>query len=135
MDLLGTHPVFDIHDREHRIFARTGARPPHYVGPNGRLCNSIITEGCEIYGTVENSVLSDGVIVQPGAIVKNSVIMSNTTVCSDATVNYSIIDNGVTVGKRAAVGSPERGKITVVGCGRTISEGDVIYDKEGEDAV
>ncbi len=125
MDLLGNSPVFDIHDREWRIFSRTGARPPHYTGPNGAIRGSLVTEGCEICGTVENSVLSDGVIVESGAVVRNSVIMSNTRICSEATVDYSMIDSGVTVGKNATVGisKEESPKITVVGCGTVIPEG------------
>ncbi len=129
MDLLGTSPVFDIHDEDHRIFSRTGARPPHYVGPNGTIRNSLVTEGCEICGTVENSVLSDGVIIESGAVVRNSVIMSNTRICADATVDYTIIDSGVTVGTGASVGISEDGhpKITVIGCGMDVPEGVQIY--------
>ena len=129
MDLLGTAPVFDIHDREWRIFSRSKARPPHYTGPNGSIRNSLVTEGCEICGTVENSVLSDGVIVDCGAVVRNSIIMGDTRICEGAAVDFSIIDSGVVVGKCAHVGIREADnpKITVVGCGESIPAGISIY--------
>ena len=128
MDLLGTSPVFDLHDREHPIFARTGARPPHYIGPNGVVRNSLITEGCEIYGTVENSVLSDGVIVESGATVRNSVIMSNCRICPDSVVDYSILDSGTVIGNGAIVGKDNKKAITVTGCGACIPAGVTIYN-------
>lgn len=129
MDLLGTSPVFDIHDREWRIFSRSKARPPHYTGPNGVIRNSLVTEGCEICGTVENSVLSDGVTVESGATVRNSVIMSDTRICSGAVVDYAMIDSGVTVGNDAVIGisgtvCPE---ITVIGYGSLIPEKEKLY--------
>jgi len=125
MDLLGPIPVFDIHDRDWRIFSRSKARPPHYTGPNGTIRNSLVTEGCEICGTVENSVLSDGVIIESGAVVKNSVIMSDTRICAGAVVNYSIIDSGAVIGDCAEIGlsDDKKREITVVGCGTEVPAG------------
>ena len=128
MDLLGTSPVFDLHDREWRIYSRTKARPPHYTGPNGVLKNSLVTEGCEICGTVENSVLSDGVVVEPGAVVRNSVIMSNARICSDAVVDYTICDSDTTVGKGAVVGCSDGGCITVLECGKNVPDGETFFE-------
>ncbi len=137
MDLLGKSPVFDIYDREWRIFSRSKARPPHHTGPNGIIHNSIVTEGCEILGTVENSVISDGVTVEEGAVVRNSVIMSDTRICAGALVDYAMIDSGVTVGKDSRIGKSwgEDNEITVIGGDTVVPERSVIYagmDKEGD---
>jgi glucose-1-phosphate adenylyltransferase len=128
MDLLGEKPKFDLHDRGWRIFSRNYANPPHFIGEQGRVSNSIVTEGCEIYGLVENSVLSDDVIVKPGAVVRDSVVMSGVTVCEDASVKYSIIDAGVMIGKGASVGGErtEGAGITVVGGDITIADGTTV---------
>lgn len=133
MDLLGTAPVFDIHGRDWRIFSRSKARPPHYTGPNGVIRNSLVTEGCEICGTVENSVLSDGVVIEPGAVVRNSVIMSDTRICAGASVDFSMIDSGVTVGADCVIGKEEKGDITVIGCGRNIPRGTRIPSGDTEE--
>ena len=84
--------------------------------------NSIITEGCEVYGTVINSVLFSGVYVAPGAVVKDSVVMSDTVIGEGAEVNYSIIDKSVNIGKGAIVGQPieEGAGITVLGTGVSV---------------
>lgn len=63
-----------------------------------------MTEGCEIYGSVVNSVISGGVVVEKGATVKDSVILDGVRICEGAQVRYSILDAGTTVGRGACVG-------------------------------
>ena len=94
MDLVGEQPVFDLRDRDWRIYSRNYSDSPHFVGEYAKISNSLITEGCTIEGIVENSVLSSGVKVCRGAYIKDSIIMS-----------------GVTVGRTKASGE----KITVIG--------------------
>ena len=88
----------------------------------------MITSGCNIYGTVINSVLSNGVTVEAGAVVRDSVIMANTTVRAGANVEYSIIDSDVTVGNNARVGAPKADGIdvAVIGSGVAVEDGTVI---------
>lgn len=125
MDLLGKNPKFNLYDKNRRIFFRTSARPSQYVGEGAVIKNSIITEGCEVYGTVINSVLFSGVTVAPGAIVRDSVVMSDTVIEEGATVDYSIVDKSVCVGKNAVVGQPigDGAGIAVLGMGLKIAEG------------
>ena len=131
MDLLGTSPEFDIHDRDWRIFSRSKSRPPHYTGPSGRIRNSLVTEGCEIYGSVENSVLSDGVIIEEGASVRNSVIMSDVRICKGASVDYSICDSGAIVGEDSEIGERSGDcEITVIGGGAVVPPGKRISAKD-----
>ena len=125
MDLLGNTPEFDIADPSWKIRSRNPIAPPHYVGENGRLVNSIVASGCEIEGVVENSILSHDVIVKKGAVVKNAIIYSGTTIEENAEVNYAIIDENVLVGKGAKVGEKCDGelKVSVLGRDITVSEG------------
>ena len=137
MDLLGDNPKFDVTDNSWKIQSRSPLAPPQYIGDGAKAINSIIMSGCEIYGTVENSVLSSDVIVKKGAVVKNSIIMADVTIEEGAVVDYSIIDEGTTVGKNAKIGeSKENGKgIAVLSRGIKISgnatvEGGKIIDKD-----
>lgn len=125
MDLLGSDPAFRLHDPAWRIYFRNNAEPPHMIGDFSRVTNSLITEGCEIQGVVENCVLSAGVKVARGAYVKDSVIMSNVTIGEGATVNYSIVDSDTEIGAGSVIGrtksTPEN--IALVGSGLTIAPG------------
>ncbi len=129
MDLLGEPPAFDIHDWSWRIFSRSAACPPQVIGVNGKINNSLISDGCEIYGTVENSVLSNGVIVEEGAVVRDSVVMSDVVIKSGAVINYSMIDSGSTVGAGATVGRPmgDGVEITVVPSGTELGDGEDVH--------
>lgn len=134
MDLLGEEPVFNLRDPEWRIYSRNANCAPHYTAPNASVSDSLITEGCEIYGTVIHSVLFNGVKVEAGATVRDAVIFNDVTIKAGATVDYAIIDSDVTVSEGAAVGEgKETGKITLVGggdctipCGMKIAAGEMV---------
>ncbi len=133
MDLLGDNPIFDISDSSWKIQSRSPLAPPHYIGFEGKVNNSIIMSGCEIYGTVENSILSSDVVVKKGAVVKNSIIMSDAVINEDACVDYSIIDEKVIIGKKAQIGlgnKDKKRKITLLG--RNIKIGDGVVVNPGE---
>ena len=124
MDLLGNPPAFNLYDRSWRIFYRHNAFPPHRVATGAEVKNSMLTEGCVIEGTVENSVLANGVRVEKGAVVKDSVIMSGVTVKAGARVEYAIIDSDTVVGAGASLGeAKENQKILLVGGGVNVPAG------------
>ena len=128
MELLGENPAFNVHDKKWRIFSRNYAAPPHFVGEDASVVDSVISEGCEIYGTVEHSVLSGNVIVEKGAVVKDSVIMSGTVIKAGAKVTYSIIDGNSIISENATVGEDKATAkgIAVVGSGLCIEPNTVI---------
>ena len=130
MDLLGEYPTYDLYDRSFRIYSRTPALPPQYIGEESVVHNSIISEGNDICGTVENSVLFSGVTVEAGAVVRNSVVMSGVTVKSGACVSYAILDEDVVIDRGAQVGATapegEEQQIAVVGNGVHILAGDTV---------
>lgn len=130
MDLLGTVPNFELRDDDRVIHSRSPLAPPAYV--TGEVSNSMIANGCEVEGSVINSVIGTGCIIEKGAVVKDSVLMGNTVIKAGAQVNYSIIDEEVTVCKKAVVGvakseaakvEGKTGGITVLGRGITVSDG------------
>ena len=65
---------------------------------------SMISAGCVIEGTVENSVLSPGVVVKKGAVVRDSVLFEDCQVDEDTQVDLAICDKRVHIGRGAVVG-------------------------------
>ena len=125
MDLIGEEPILNMADRDFRIFSRNEARPPQFIGPNSSIENSLISEGCRINGTVINSVLSGGVIIEAGALVKDSVIMEDVTVKSGAEVYSAIVDSDTVVESGAVVGkeNADKSDIVIVAKGTTVRAG------------
>lgn len=136
MDLLGDKPKFDVSDTSWKIQSRSPLAPPQYIGNEAKVVNSIIMSGCEIYGTVENSVLASDIVIDKNVVVKNSIIMSDTTINEGAKIEYAIIDEKITVGKNAVIGEPESSGKGIAVLGREITvedgatvEGGKIIDK------
>ena len=129
MDLLGENPALSLQSAW-RIYSRNNARPPQYIGAGGSVQNSVVTEGCEIYGTVINSVLSPGVIVGRNAVVRDSVIFDDVTIGEGAEINYAVMDSNTVVGEKAVIGKPmeESAGITLVGGWLDIPAGATIPD-------
>jgi len=116
------------------ILSRTAGMPPHYIAPTGSIKNTLITEGCEIYGSVENSILSVGVIVEEGAIVRDSVIMENVRICKNALVDYTILDENTIVeeGAMAGVSRKNGGKLKVYERGTVIEKQEELKRRKGD---
>ncbi len=122
MDMLSTNRI-NLYDPTWPISSRSPICPPHHTGKNAEICHSIVTEGCEIDGRVENSVLSSSVTVEEGARVLYSVLMPGVTVEKNAVVEYAIIGENTTIGASAHVGSEPDGTDAwgVATCGPNIT--------------
>ncbi len=141
MDLLGEAPAFDVGDSDWKIHSRNPLAPPEYIGQDAVVDNSLVALGCEIEGTVVNSVLATGVVVERGAVVKDSVIMADTVIQQGARVEYSIIDENVTVEENAVVGKARAkgvgiavlGRDITIASGATVAAGEILdKDYKGE---
>ena len=108
MDMLST-TLINLYDPTWPISSRSPICPPHFTGENAQIIHSIVTEGCEIDGTVENSVLSSTVKVGTGANIIYSVLMPGAVVEEGATVEYAIVGENTVVHKNAHVGAPPDG--------------------------
>ena len=133
MDMLSSSNQIDLYDPAWRIYARNPTAPPHYLGADAVVSHSLVTEGCEVYGEVLNSVLFNDVTVAEGASVRYSILMPGAVVEDGAVVEYAIIAENARVGAGAHVGQdpkdvadPEKWGIAVVASDVKIEAGRVI---------
>ena len=132
MDLLDQSSGLNLEDSSWKIYARNAAEPPHFVGDHAEIENSLVTEGCEIDGTVKNSVISSRVEICRGALVEDSNVMPGAVVKEGAQVRYAIIGDDAVIEEGAIVGGEQEGvpveniKITVVGPGAVVRKGTVV---------
>lgn len=122
MDLLSTPMPIDLHDKKWRIYARNPGMAPHYIAKGATVNDSLITEGCEVYGTVDHSVLFAGVTVEEGANVRDSVIMPGAVIHRGVVVRRAIVAENAVVGAGTFVGEAE-GNIAVIGQNVTLPAG------------
>ena len=122
MDLIDNPMPMNMQDKKWRIYAKNPGMPPHYIAEGATVTDTLITEGCEVYGKVNHSILFAGVIVEEGADVEYSVVMPGSVIKRGAVVRRSIVAENATVGAGAIVGE-EKGNIAVVGQGVTLPAG------------
>jgi glucose-1-phosphate adenylyltransferase len=100
-----SHPEdLNLWDPNWVIHTRSKERPPVQVGPDGVAKDALLSNGCNIQGTVINSVLSPGVTVEVGAVVRDSIIMNDTIIRADARVERCVLDKEIEIGRGAQVG-------------------------------
>lgn len=122
MDLLSTPMPIDLHDKKWRVYARNPGMAPHYIAEGAVVADSLITEGCEVYGHVNHSVLFAGVVIEEGANVRDCVIMPGAVIRRGAVVRRAIVAEGAVIGAGCFVGEAE-GNIAVVGQNITLPAG------------
>ena len=137
MDLINPNIPIDLYDPAWKIYSRNPVMPPQNIGKNAKIQNSMVTEGCNIDGTVDFSMISDGVTIETGAKVTDSILMPGAVVKAGAVVEYSIVGENSVIGCNAHIGArPEDMAvrddwgIAVVGHGLNISDGATVAPKQ-----
>lgn len=91
---------------------RKADRPPARYLSNANVQNSLISAGCVIKGTVLNSVLSPGVVVEEGAVVKDSILFRDCVIEKDAQLDLMISDKLTRFGENSVVGTGDNHDIS-----------------------
>ncbi len=134
LELTRPIPPLNLYDRHWRFYTQTEEMPPAYCAPTSKIVNSVVSEGCEIHGTVENSVIFQGVRIGENTVVRNSVVMTATNIGRDCLISESVIAERVNIGDRVIIGQGEpapseldkevyNDRITVVGMYSRIPDG------------
>lgn len=87
----------DLFAVEKPVYTKVRDDMPAIYGVCSKASNSLVSDGCIIKGTVENSILSRGVYVAEGAVVKNAIIMQDCYISANAKVNCAILDKNVVI--------------------------------------
>ncbi len=107
MELVDIIPEFNLYEEFWRIYTKSDILPPQYIDETGKVTESIVGEGTEVFGEVSHCVIGSGVTIGKGAVVKDSIIMNNTVIGEGAIVNKAIIAENVSVGKNTELGVGE----------------------------
>lgn len=137
MDIIDPNVPLDLYDDSWKIYSRNPIMPPQYQGENAKVENSVVSEGSDIDGSVDFSVIFSGVTIETGATVNYSIVMPGAVVKSGATVEYAIVGENTIVESNAHVGAkPETMDnrddwgIAVVGHNQVIAENQVVAPKQ-----
>ena len=133
MELIDIVPEFNLYEEFWKIYTKNDALPPQYITADAEVEKSIVGEGCDIRGTVQNSVISANVEVGENAEIHDSIIMQGSVIKPGTKIYGSIIAENVEVGENCTIGVGEYAdsKLSkkIYNCDLTvIGEGSVIPD-------
>ena len=114
MDLLGENPEFDLFDKNFPIMSNVTTRPPHYIGPNARVEDCLISNGCKVFGNVRHSIVSTDCVIDERAVVEDSVLLPGAHVKAGAHVARAILGENAVVEEDVKLGSVDVTKDTAV---------------------
>lgn len=90
-----TRKTLFVKDRP--IYTKERDDMPTLYGVDAKIKNSLVADGCEIKGSVENCILFKGAKVEDGAVVKNSILMQDTVIGANSSINCVITDKNVQI--------------------------------------
>lgn len=99
MDLLSPEVWQELFFGSGLIYTKVKDEPPSKYMNSAKVTSSLVAGGCQIEGTVENSILFRGVTVGKGVHIKNSIIMQKSIIDSGALLNQVICDKNVHITK------------------------------------
>lgn len=126
MDLLSDEPPFQVYNPDWVIHTRTEERPPALIRKGAIVENSMISDGCviECGAVVRNCVFSPGVQIMSSVEINQSILFKDCRVEKNAIVNNSILDRRVMIGENCKIGEPNSDfQITVIGKDSIIPKG------------
>ncbi|WP_276352016.1 glucose-1-phosphate adenylyltransferase subunit GlgD [Cohnella caldifontis] len=97
MELLQPEVWQELFFRNGPIFTKVKDEPPTRYRPGADVSDSLVANGCDIEGTVRNSILFRGVKVRKGAVVENCIVMQNGVVGENGSLTNCILDKEVEI--------------------------------------
>ncbi len=97
MDFLNPEVREYFFRQEPNIYTRVNDNPPAKYNPGCQIRNSLISAGCILNGTVENSVLSRNVFVGSNCVIKNSIVLSGVYIGENTHIENCIVESRDTI--------------------------------------
>ncbi len=89
------------------ILTKDNITTPTYYNKEARVKNSIVANGCNIAGSVNNSSISANAQIGKGSVINNSIIMQEVKIGENAYIENAILDKRTIVANGATIiGSP-----------------------------
>lgn len=107
MDLMDDVDNINVFTKDMKVFSNSNIYPPQYLGPNANIRNSLICNGCTVYGSVKHSILGSGAVIGDGTVVEDSIVLPNAIIGRNCRITKAIVNEGTVVEDDTEVGSAD----------------------------
>ena len=109
MSLVDLNNAGSLFDKDWPIYTHTNDSCPTQYFEGSKVTSSVVSNGCLIEGTVENSVIGRGCVIKKGAVVKDSVILPGVVIGADARIEAQVVDKSARiVHAKELIADPEK---------------------------
>lgn len=114
MDLMDDMEHINVFTKDQKVYSNSNFYPPQFIGPKANISDSLICNGCTVYGTVTHSILGSGAVVGDGTVIEDSIVLPNATIGRNCKIKNAIINEGVVTEDNAEIGEAD-GDVIVFG--------------------
>ena len=111
MDLMDDVESINVFSGDMKVFSNSNVYPPQYLGREANIKNSLICNGCTVYGSVNHSIIGSGAVVGFGTVIEDSIVLPNAIIGRNCKIRKAIINEGVIVDDNTEIGDPENGVV------------------------
>lgn len=119
LDMLHYEYGFQIFLLERPVLTKTKDESPTFYKKQADVSNSLIANGCNIEGKVENCIIFRDVTIKRGAVVKNSVILPRTIIGENSIINNVITDKHAYINDGARLSGQDYAPV-IIGKGQRV---------------
>ncbi len=118
IDILKGNDLFDLLYRKSALSGHINTNGYAKLGTNAKIKQSLVSDGCDINGTVLSSIVYPGAVVGEGAFVKECVLLPHATIGPRSRLYRTVMDEKTVsgegqvewnVGERCLIGSEAEG--------------------------
>ena len=107
LDILKPENIKEFADEKWPIYTRTYDSSPTIYLNGGSAQNSLISNSCEISGSVTDSVIGRGVKIGNGAVIDHCVILPEATIAPNSNLSHMVIDKFASITKKKVLAGLE----------------------------
>lgn len=111
MDLMDDVDSINVFSGDMKVFSNSNVYPPQYIGREANIKNSLVCNGCTVYGSVSHSILGSGAVVGFGTVIEDSIVLPNAIIGRNCKIRKAIINEGAVVDDNTEIGDPENGVV------------------------
>ena len=95
MDLMDDMEHINVFTKDMKVYSNSNFYPPQFIGPKASVSDSLICNGCTVYGSVKHSILGSGAVIGDGTVVEDSIVLPNAIIGRNCKIKNTIVNEGV----------------------------------------